>query len=115
MLDEDAVAQAFTCFWHSVSSSEFTVGVCAMKLLLSCIGMVLATTTAIAQPEWGQRRQEGSDRREDRTERGRDWGKDRDNRHDWRDRTTVREHYRGRVIRFGAPGYFVRTLPARTR
>jgi hypothetical protein len=48
------------------------------------------------------------ERREDRIER-------REDRRDWRDGPTVRDRRPGFVIQFGAPGYFVRTLPSRTR
>ncbi len=76
-----------------------------MKRILSFLAIALVSTGALAQSERSDRREERRDRREERVERrdnGRDWRNDRDRRPSF-------------VIRFGAPGYFVRTLPTRTR
>jgi hypothetical protein len=94
-----------------------------MRSIVMIAAMTLGATSAFAQigsagpshpmlsggadgVERVQWRDDGRDRRD-----GRDW--DRQDR-DWdqRDRDwDRREPYRGPVIRFGAPGYFVRTLP----
>ena len=91
-----------------------------MKRVLCVFALALCATGAVAQSDRGDRRRDGIDHRDERVERRDDRRDDRredraDRRDDRRDRVTDRDRHRGLVIRFGAPGFFVRTLPARTR
>src|SRR5687767_6687298 len=87
-----------------------------MKRVLCVFAIALFATSAVAQSDRGDRRRDGMDRRDERVERREDRRENRaDRRDDWRDRARVRDRHRGAVIQFGAPGFFIRTLPSLTR